>query len=765
MTAWNDGTVRIHDAISGSDRDGFAVVPTGSTQVSAALVDDSPVVAVEISGDGQHRWEVSQGTTRPLATMEGAIDVRIAVVEDRAMLVWIDPGTRRVVRRYLQGDASAEQVLGSVDGSFDRLLVGGPPNRPVLVTRSSTGQIERWAADTAEPLPGVIRANGEATQLIAVGQDIVVTGPKRGPFRRFRLSDGQETGERIHIPRAAVSPIDRASVTTLAVADDHGRTALAALDQAGFLWAWTEDPERDATSVPHLLVGRTRLVHDQRSRKDQLGRENLAGELAELIQQLATDPDSPGAFALHLDGAWGAGKSTVVGFLAERLRDAAAPRPKWVVVELDAWRSSQLSPAWWAVLGHLRNGVRGSLGFWAQRQFDVLRFGREAARVWKVWVPPVLVLATLFVVWLVNDDVDALMAVITAVIAFVGVVGGLGSRFLSLGSLQGARLHERLNDNPMAEVAAQIVWLRKQCKRPILLVLDDLDRCNEKFAVELLDAVQTLLRAPPSTGKGEAELPALVVLAVGDHRWLRAAYENAYSVFSPYVSEPGRPLGHLFLDKLFQVRIELPHLSPAQLESYVGFLLGTEGGDADAPEVGAIEAQIRAAGARAGPEGTSLDNSMTSLLSEARSFTTEQRQGLAAVALEVRRQDTRRGEREHHLLEQYADLLEPNPRAAKRFLMTYNIAYATRLSELAPFDSETLALWTVLAVRWPALADWLREQLPDGPFAPIGGADHPSQLLLDSDVQKVLSSTKGGPIDITKLRRCCGYFVPDASAG
>jgi hypothetical protein len=95
--------------------------------------------------------------------------------------------------------------------------------------------------------------------------------------------------------------------------------------------------------------------------------------------------------------------------------------------------------------------------------------------------------------------------------------------------------------------------------------------------------------------------------------------------------------------------------------------------------------------------------------------------------------------------------------------MAYNLGYATRLCELAEFDAETLALWTVLATRWPALADWVCEQLPDGPFGPTGAPDHPSQLLLDPDVQRVIQSTKGGPLDdLDKVRRCNGYLPEPA---
>jgi hypothetical protein len=547
-----------------------------------------------------------------------------------------------------------------------------------------------------------------------------------------------------------------------------------------------------------LVAGRTRLVHDQPASVDELGREILAEDLAALVRELAADTEGPSAFALHLDAPWGAGKTTVARFLAAHLRQPTAdPQtgtipPVWTTIDLDAWRSSQLSPAWWALLAHVRRGVRDSMSFWRRRAFDVRLFVREAVRLWKVWLPAAAVVAALVVLWSLDTDVSAAMTALTTVVAFVIAVGGLGSRLFSLGSIQGARLHERLNDNPMEEVAEQIRWLRTQTRRPVLLVLDDLDRCNERFTVELLDAVQTLLRTPvtrtdrvrkpwrwsrkwrelkpwrwlPQRRDSSAPLPAFVVLAIGDRRWLRAAYEQTYAVFSPYVSEPGRPLGHLFLEKLFQVRFELPKLSRPVMSTYLSSLLRdrrdavAESRVAD--EVAALldhyEQEVRSVLAGSGSTAAhSVDDALLDVTSRAsKALPGAEYYELAHKTLAARRQDPTRGTREKHLLEDFAGLIEPNPRAAKRFVMTYNFLVASRVAEGSDADGASLALWAVLATRWPALADWVHDQLPDGSLHPTPDSAHPSHLLKDEEVQRVVRSTLGGPLDRQRLLRCVG---------
>jgi KAP family P-loop domain len=776
-----------------------------------ALIDEADVVVAIWSSHGAPR--IADGSTTVWVTAEDEERVESGFRVDRGIMIlddWTnDPDDQRVValarevQELLGRDRGADGIGGRRRDESDLQLSRG--------SRRKLGVV--LALVDADAHSGPLSPTYTLLAGLVVGRDAASGGSAQALFdslpdpavdhlaAALRVAGAESWREGVDLLDDRVAPIVESARSiaerTTGAGMVHSRHLLAAaitgeLEQdvldalgrsgdelrtamRGYLERrWPEESAEQWAEIlrPLLEAGRTRLVHDQPASVDELGRELLADELAALVRDLATDPDRPGAFALHLDAPWGAGKTRVVRFLAARLRQPVpdpvtdTTRQGWTTIELDAWRSSQLSPAWWALLSHLRRDVRDSMPFWRRRFFDARLLGREAGRLWKIWVPAAVVVAALVVMWSLDTDVSATITTITTTVAFVIAVGGLGSRLFSLGSIQGARLHERLNDNPMDEVAEQIRWLRRQSDRSLLLVLDDLDRCNEHFAVELLDAVQTLVRTPaplrrrPSRRRPQRELPAFVVLAVGDHRWLRAAYEQAYAVFSPYVSEPGRPLGHLFLDKLFQVRIELPRLSQAQVERYVASLLRVTPPDGIAGvDVDAIEADIRAAPVQHGPGAHSVDDRVSELLSQARPLSPERRQGLVGVALEVRRNDPLRAQRERHLLEQYAPLLEPNPRAAKRFIMAYNLGFAARLSELEPVDSRTLALWTVVATRWPALADWIREQLPDGSLLPTADAAHPSQLLRSDEVKRVVTSTLGGPLDRERLLRCAGGTV------
>jgi hypothetical protein len=171
-----------------------------------------------------------------------------------------------------------------------------------------------------------------------------------------------------------------------------------------------------------------------------------------------------------------------------------------------------------------------------------------------------------------------------------------------------------------------------------------------------------------------------------------------------------------------------------------------------------LQDEVRTVVNQPGDEPRSVDNGLAGVANKAFDLLSgPDFEEVVDFALKARRSDPTRAHREGHLLEDYSDLLDPNPRAAKRFLMAYSVNFASRLAEGGDFDSQTLALWTLLAIRWPALADWVREQLPESSLEPVDQDGHPSQLLFDPDVNRVIQCGNGGPLDRNKVLRCCGY--------
>ena len=119
-------------------------------------------------------------------------------------------------------------------------------------------------------------------------------------------------------------------------------------------------------------------------------------------------------------------------------------------------------------------------------------------------------------------------------------------------------------------------WVLRHAGPPVLLLVDDLDRCPETFVVELLDAVQKLMLDPnPLVGdrSTRTRAPNLIVAVAADGRLIRSSYDNSYASQASAVQEAGAAIGTLFLEKIFQVTVPVPRLSDDLRERNLADLL------------------------------------------------------------------------------------------------------------------------------------------------------------------------------------------------
>ena len=90
----------------------------------------------------------------------------------------------------------------------------------------------------------------------------------------------------------------------------------------------------------------------------------------------------------------------------------------------------------------------------------------------------------------------------------------------------------------MENLADHFGWLIARACRPVIFFIDDLDRCNQDYVVDLLDSVQTIVRdAPKRRGHSGGDAPYFVVAA--DGAWVRNSYGQSFACFREAVSEPG----------------------------------------------------------------------------------------------------------------------------------------------------------------------------------------------------------------------------------
>src|SRR4029079_13192545 len=150
--------------------------------------------------------------------------------------------------------------------------------------------------------------------------------------------------------------------------------------------------------------------------------------------------------------------------------------------------------------------------------------------------------------------ITALLAPGAALVAF--------SRSLLFGSATAAQAYMDARSDPLGPITTLFEKLVEAIERPLVVFIDDLDRCDGSYVIALLEGIQTLFRSRPVT-----------YVIAADRKWICSCFEKRYSDFAKTIGEPGRPLGYLFLDKVFQVSASVPRVSADVQRTYWQSLL------------------------------------------------------------------------------------------------------------------------------------------------------------------------------------------------
>ncbi|HEX8746209.1 MAG TPA: P-loop NTPase fold protein [Pyrinomonadaceae bacterium] len=458
---------------------------------------------------------------------------------------------------------------------------------------------------------------------------------------------------------------------------------------------------------------------DHPAKIDLLGRKAFADALAIRLRRIATElrkTDPPQSFMLNINGPWGAGKSSLLNFLSEALKDdmksGKVDYPGWVVVNFNAWKHQRIGLPWWSLLDSVfrqsvselrKRGLRlrwRAFTIWIREQFWRLKAGRTHYFLAVTIIFGVL--ALLFYLKVVSfpglftaDEqrkLESASKLITLAGAFFTAAIAL-TRSLVSGSARAARDFINTGHDPMSEMTNHFVRLVDSIKQPVAIFIDDLDRCNGNYVVDLIEGIQTLCRDT-----------AVTFIVAADRRWICSSYAKAYDSFASYVDEPGRPLGYLFLDKIFQLSTSIPRMSvDIQSEYWKRLLSGSETNI----EKRLREAEEEAAHARTG--GSDTEQSIIDYTRKRKGddpYQVQARRGAAVLQLASQEVEAEI----EHALKDFASLLEPNPRAMKRLINAYAVQRAIATLAGVSIRREQLALWTITSLRWPLLTEFLEEQ-------------------------------------------------------
>ncbi|PTX54026.1 KAP-like P-loop domain-containing protein [Litoreibacter ponti] len=516
-----------------------------------------------------------------------------------------------------------------------------------------------------------------------------------------------------------------------------------AIERHGGTYQPPDDPALDDDSpvneMPAQFHPDYALTHPD---EDDLGRAAIAETIVENVRRVwGAQRTASRPFAIHLSGRWGSGKSSILTFLKDKLvHDYTFFEPSpgtiykqkkegWVVIEYNAWQMQEAGPPWWSLLTTVREQGYAALkgkGHMPRLQDWLWRNTRVA---WP-WLGALAVIAAGLLAFTIFGDSETMGSLFDAenawkfVAAIVTALGSLGAlaklvQGWSQSATETAEAVRDLQSDPTAVVKARFKKIITTIERPVAVFIDDLDRCEAGFVVELLQSLQTAY----------AQVPVLYVVA-SDREWIVSAYNQVYKDFKPEISKPGAPLGYLFVKKIFQLSVPVPDLAPGDRTRLTEALLKSK---AKTPVLTATrEARVQKIEAAAAKGDLSeVSRIQKKALSEG--------QNLADAVMKAVTEPKNQMKLRHQLLE-YTHLFDGNPRAIKRIInaLTFRQGYILSAAEDIAFN--VIARWTILSLNHPYSADLLSENparidaVFAGPPAP-GETEFPNRaaaaLILD----------------------------------
>jgi uncharacterized protein YhbP (UPF0306 family) len=454
---------------------------------------------------------------------------------------------------------------------------------------------------------------------------------------------------------------------------------------------------------------------DQVVDEDKLGREPVAKAFVDLLKKDIFTEKLNHSFMVHLQGKWGAGKSSFLNFIKKNLN---SDEGEWIIVEYNAWQNQHISPPWWSLINQVYLKSKEQLNWRAC--FHLWR-KEIVRRIWryngwqKIIAFLIFTISIICVIYFVEDLLNIFQQS-TEVVEngknvnkkiFTNKLVDFGKLVLTISSLLGAlygftkfitipffinsskdaKSFVLKASDPMNQVKKHFNDLvdninSTKKKRQLAIFIDDIDRCDKEFIVNLLEGIQTLFK----------DKKVLYIVA-GDKNWISTSFGNTYEEFATEQVDKQK-LGEFFIEKAFQLSFRLPNISEESKQNYWDHILGIENNEKSI-KINSINELTE-----------DKQDELKSDLKESKSELTNPKfvQGLqekynlsgdtvSNIVIEEKNKDT---EELKHLLQEYHRYIDTNPRSIIRLANNYTMARSILMAERVNFNEHKLFRWLVI---------------------------------------------------------------------
>ena len=445
-------------------------------------------------------------------------------------------------------------------------------------------------------------------------------------------------------------------------------------------------PEPENTSQKHQFDYQSFLWSDSATEEDKLGRESLVKGVTESINKLFEKYQ--GAYTILLNGEWGSGKSSMLNFFEKHLSNSG-----WKVIKYNAWENQKFKDPWWILINKISQyaskeslpGEFSSHKYWKYK----LQYKH------KVWA---MILIAIFGVsaYFFASSLDAAptdgsaskydfgfySSLIGLVGTFIGAITGLVNNFF-FKSVSHEQLKQQFTEHPFEPIRKRFNQIAE--KNNLAIFIDDLDRCDVEATVSLMEGIQNLFK----------DVRVLYIIAA-DGQWVSNCFTQKYKDFKTLTND-GCSIGDKFLQKTFQLTLNVPKPSEKYLKLYWDNLIGHEDAKPDAKTN--VNQEL--------PKMKSSSQDRQQVYErEINTLNKETEQKLADQKEEFE-------ENIEKYLKQFLDQgVSSNPRQMKRFVNQFEVTRQTLVVEgnIEKYgEDDKTVKFLIFSMRYPSLSDKLKK--------------------------------------------------------
>ena len=476
-----------------------------------------------------------------------------------------------------------------------------------------------------------------------------------------------------------------------------------------------------------------RALADNPSEEDLLGFNDYTEALVDFIENENTEKP----LTIVIEAPWGMGKSTLMGLIKSELKNRAKANKQrpFPTVWFNAWKYDQEASLWAALALKILGDVRKQFNVWRRFMLSanlmMKRLNRNIifSALFKAvpYIFGLILIVGIFIlvarIWLGSTFLDT----IQKSIASIGILGAITityafvrdiyskikpldqkiSRYVHTPNyyIRAPNYKEKIGFLAEFEEDFKLVVaaITEKGKWPLIIFIDDLDRCSPPKPVEIIEAINILLDAK------------YCVFVIGmDSQTVAGSIEAKYKDLQDYLKDVDDPggltLGERFLEKFVQINFHIPRADPESVKKFIEKNLNAnlgEGKDIQpinipSEEVRETEELIKAEQRAGMPLDAAAEAVQTARPDIKAELVEKAKQEVFAKTFDD-------SEDVKHAIQEAALYLGYNPRKIKRFINAFRlqalIANRRGLMQTGTIQLLLLAKWITIVTRWPDLVE------------------------------------------------------------